>query len=97
MRRVLRWHALAYAAVGGILLVTNLHGGGWWFFWPVFVWGIVLALHFFYVRSVDVDDQWVSERMGDLRFRSYDLGHVEDIKERVDKRDPSVRPSDERD
>jgi len=97
MRRALRRHVLAYAAVGGILLVMKLQGVEWWFFWPLFIWGIVLALHFFYVRSVDVDEQWVSERTGDVRYRSYDLSHIDDIKERVDGHDPSVRTSDERD
>ncbi len=97
MRRALRWHMLAYAAVGGILLVIRLYDVEWWFFWPLFVWGLALALHYFYVKSVDVDEQWVSERTGDVRFRSYDLSHIDDIKERVDERDPSVRTSDERD
>ena len=78
-------------------MVTSLHDGERWLFWFLFVWGIGLALHFFYVRSVDVDEQWVNERMGDVRYRSYDLSHIEDIKERVEGRDPSVRTSDERD
>ena len=24
---------------------------GWWFFWPTLVWGCLLALHYFYVKS----------------------------------------------
>ena len=97
MRMILRRHMLAYAAVCAILIVTNIAlGGGWWSFWPLFVWGLVLALHFLYVRSVDVDERWAQERTEDLHVRSYDLGHIEDIEKRVEDDDSSVRPADER-
>lgn len=97
LRRGLRWHAAVYAVVIGTLTAANVAvGDGWWAYWPTIGWGIVLAVHFFYVRAWSVDEDWIEERSDDLRFRSYDLGHIEDIKKRVAERDQSVRPSDER-
>ncbi len=43
-----------------------------------------------------MDEGWVEERADDLRYRSYDQGHIHDIEKRVDERDHSVRPADER-
>lgn len=98
IRRLFRWHVLAYCAVIGALTIVNiLVGGGWWSFWPTCAWGLVLAFHFFYFKSVTVDDSWVQERTDDLRLRSYDLSHIRDIEERVDSGDSSVRPADRRD
>lgn len=96
--RLFRWHATSYGIViGGLIVVNIIVGGGWWSFWPMCGWGMFLALHFFYFKSVTVDEQWAQLRTDDLKLRSYDLGHIEDIAERVQERDASVRPSDERD
>jgi hypothetical protein len=97
LRALLRWNALAYAVVGTVLLGANiLVGGGVWSFWPLFAWGMLLALHFFFVKSMDVDERWVEERADELHYRSYDQGHIDDIEHRVEERDASVRPADER-
>ncbi len=95
--RSLRWHGLVYVSVGGIVVFAKFYsGGGWWLFWPLYVWGVALALHFMLAKSIGVDESWVGERTEDLRFRSYDLGHIHDIEQRVEDRDSSVRPADER-
>ena len=98
IKRLFRWHVLAYCVLMGALAVTNIVvGGGWWSFWPMCAWGLVLALHFFLYKSITVDDAWVQERTDDLRLRSYDLSHIRDIEDRVDRGDSSVRLPDERD
>lgn len=95
--RIFRWHATAYGVLMGGLAVTNIVvGGGWWSFWPMCVWGLLLSLHFFYYKSVTVDEEWARERTDDLKLRSYDLSHILDIKERVDEGDASVRSPDQR-
>jgi len=97
LRSLFRWNAIAYATLGVLLLLVNIYsGGGAWSFWPLFVWGVLLALHFFLMKSVEVDDGWVEERADELRYRSYDQGHIHDIEHRVEERDASVRPADER-
>lgn len=91
-------HGMAFCAVVVALLLANfLFGDGWWSFWPLYAWGLLLTVHFFYVRALDVDDDWVNERVDDLRMRSYDFDHMRDIKQRVVDDDFSVKPSDKRD
>ena len=92
-----RIHLRLYLLLCGGLTLANLFTGtGWWSFAPVCGWGIVLAVHYLYVRAMNVDDGWVRERTDDLRVRSYDLGHITDLKERVEQGDESVRPAAER-
>ena len=96
--RLYRWHVLAYCVlIGGLTVLNIVVGGGWWSFWPTIAWGMLLALHFFYYKSMTIDEGWAQERTDDLRLRSYDLSHIEDIQERVEQGDASVRPGDERD
>ena len=80
----------------GLVLANFYTGTGWWSFTPICGWGVVLAVHYFYVRAANVDDDWVRERTEDLRIRSYDLGHITDLEERVRRGDRSVRPASER-
>lgn len=95
---VFRWHRNAFLVVNGALHVANiLMGARWWAFWPLFGWGVVFLAHYLYVKTISVDQAWVDERAEELRYKSYDLGHIRDIEDRVDKRDASVRPGDERD
>lgn len=96
--RLFRWHLRVYIAAMVVLVVINIAvGGGWWTFWPMCVWSILLAFHFLYYKTATVDEAWVEERTSDARLRSYDLGHIHDIEDRVEHRDASVRPADERD
>ena len=80
----------------GLALANVYNGTGWWSFTPICGWGVVLAVHYFYVRAANADDDWVRERTEDLRIRSYDLGHITDLEERVGRGDRSVRPASER-
>ena len=92
-----RTHLRLYVvACGALTLVNFWTGAGWWSFTPVCGWGVLLAVHYFYVRAANVDDDWVRERTDDLRVRSYDLGHITDLEERVERGDASVRPGSSR-
>ena len=93
-----RLHLRLYVVVcGGLTLVNLWTGAGWWSFAPVYGWGVLLAVHYFYVRAAHVDDDWVRDRTEDLKVRSYDLGHITDLEERVERGDASVRPGAKRD
>jgi hypothetical protein len=97
VKRWFRRHALAYSAIIGALITVNIAiGGGWWSFWPTCVWSIALSFHFFFYKSVTVDEAWVQERTDDMRLRSVDLSHIRDIEDRVSRQDPSVHPPTER-
>ena len=81
--RYLRPHASAFAVAAGISLLVDLVAlDGWWFFWPVLIWGFALLVHYLYVKSISTDDRWVAQRSSDIRYRAYDLSHIEDIRHR---------------
>lgn len=84
-----RRHVYAFVFVNAALTGINIHTGApWWAFWPLVSWGLVLMLHLFFHRAANVDDAWVEERTLDLRSKSYDLGHIDDIREHPA---PSIR------
>lgn len=75
-------HRLAFVLVNVLLTAANVYTGPpWWAFWPLIAWGMVLMLHFLVHRAHAVDDAWVEERTLDLRSKSYDMGHIDDIRE----------------
>jgi 2TM domain-containing protein len=85
--RAFRWHVWTYAAGAAILVLANvLTGGGWWSFWPLAAWGVVLAVHYLIHKSRTVDDAWVEERTADLHSKSYDAGHMDQIAEGQEKK-----------
>ncbi len=87
---VLRRHVVAYAALSGVMILINLlTPGPWWSFWPVLIWGILVFLHYIYVKSTRVDDDWAAQRAIEVTHRAYDLGHIQDIRERY----PGARPA----
>jgi hypothetical protein len=94
----LRLHIRIYAVAAVLLIVVDkLTGPALWSFWPLIAWGGVLAVHFFAVKSLFVDEDWVEERARELHDKSYDFGHIDDIRDRIDSADPSVaRDADER-
>ncbi len=85
--RGFRVHVVAYAIGSGLLvLIDLLTPGSWWFFWPMFGWGIGVATHWLYVESVNIDDEWAERRTEDIRQKAYDAGHIEDIGKRYEKK-----------
>jgi putative exporter of polyketide antibiotics len=85
-----RRHAWIFAAGAALLIVTNAFvGEGWWSFWPLGAWGVVLGVHYLLHKARRVDEAWVKERTDDLRSKSYDAGHIDTI-----KKDAAAGPSD---
>lgn len=82
MRRAFRPHLYAFLTVNAGLTGVNVYAGApWWAVWPLVLWGMLLTLHFLYYRATSVDDAWVEERTLELRSRSYDMGHIDSIRE----------------
>jgi hypothetical protein len=81
-------------ALNGMNIVM---GAPWWAVWPLLGWGLAFSIHFFIYKSLTVDEEWTDERIDDLRWRSYDLGHVEDLETRILSDDFSTRPAHRRD
>jgi hypothetical protein len=76
-----RRHAWIFAAVAALLVIGNLlFGEGWWSFWPLAAWGVVLGVHYLVHKARRVDEAWVKERADDLHSKSYDAGHIDTIR-----------------
>lgn len=81
LARAFRPHLYLYLVVNAGLNGLNVYlGAPWWAVWPLVLWGMLLMLHFLYHRTASVDDAWVEERTLDLRSKSYDMGHIDDIR-----------------
>lgn len=90
--RYFRLHLRAYLLGTGVLILVDLAVfDGWWFFWPILAWGILVLLHHLYVKSTRVDSDWADARAVEVRFRAYDLGHIESIQERYKDGAPTGR------
>ena len=87
--RYFRLHGLAYALGVAVLVAVDLAvTDGWWSFWPVFAWSVILLVHYLYLRSTHVDSRWVEERESQVLDKAYDLGHIEDIRQRYQGEKP---------
>lgn len=88
--RAFRRHLLAYVLVNAVLTGINVATGApWWAVWPLVIWGLGVMVHFLVYRAGTVDDAWVEERIEDLRSKSYDLSHMDDIRKHAA---PSLTP-----
>ena len=80
VNRWFRYHVVAYLAGNALLYGLNkLTSDYIWSFWPFFFWSLLLACHFFLVRSIRADDRWAEERALQLRAKSYDVDHIRSI------------------
>jgi len=79
-RRAFRLHLALFVGGNVALNVANYFaGGGWWAFWPLVAWGVVLMIHYLRYKTATVDDRWVDSRTAELRLKSYDRDHIENI------------------
>jgi hypothetical protein len=79
-RRWFRRHLAAYLIVNIGLTAANVASGApWWAFWPFAIWSTALLVHYLVYKTSTIDDAWVDERIADLRSKSYDLSHIDDI------------------
>jgi hypothetical protein len=74
-----------------LALVNAFTGAPWWAFWPLFATGFLLALHYFFYKSMTADERWAEERVEELNLKSYDRGHIEDLKTRYGDDAPARR------
>jgi hypothetical protein len=80
-RRIFRRHFAAFLLVNLALTAANIATGApWWAFWPLAAWSLPLTVHYLVYKTSTIDDAWVDERIDDLRSKSYDLSHIDDIK-----------------
>ena len=97
-----RYHAMAYVAGNGLLILLNAATSDrWWAFWPFFFWSLFFACHFFLVKSMRADDDWAENRAMRLRSKSYDVDHIRAIERSYTtgtmpgQHDLNIKPDDE--
>jgi 2TM domain len=79
-RRVFRRHAALFLVANLALNVANIFvGSGWWAFWPLAAWGMVFMIHYLRYKAATVDEEWVESRATELRLKSYDREHIDNI------------------
>jgi hypothetical protein len=90
-RFLFRLHALLFILSSAALLGSEfLFGADWPLFWPLFVWSLLVAIHYFIAGAFDIGEDWANDKILELKGRSYDFDHIRNIEQRVIKRDPSV-------
>ena len=79
-RRAFRRHLALFIGVNAALQLANFFvGTGWWAFWPLAAWGLVFMVHYLRYKALTVDERWVDARAAELRIKSYDRGHIDNI------------------
>ena len=81
-----RYHALALASAICLLLsIEWVLGARWPWFWPLIIWGLMVSIHYFFSAAFDINEVWADDRVVDVKTRSYDLGHIMNIEQRIDR------------
>lgn len=94
MLRDWRWfkgHMVLYiASVVSILLALRGSGGTSWF---LIAWTALIGGHFLVTKALNVDDDWGESRAFDLRQKTYDHKHIEQIVDSAVDGDPDEDPA----
>jgi len=94
LERAFSWHLGGFLVGNAALSIANAFTGGyWWAFWPLFVTGCLLAVHYLFYKAAAIDERWAEERVQELNLKSYDRSHIENLKTRhggESKRIPGV-------
>ena len=92
-----RHHVLVLAIVVCLLLIIEWAlGTRWSLFWPFIIWGLMVSIHYFFSAAFDINEVWADDRVLDVKTRSYDLGHIMNIEDRIDHTHDSITPHTER-
>jgi len=94
-KRDFKKHLVAYLGTGAMFLFINVvtDPGNWWFYWPMFGWGIGLIWHFVGVygnESLKVDDEEWMQREYEKQLRRF--GGDESYEEDPDTLDLESHP-----
>ena len=87
LERHLRRHIGVYAVVVVLAVMLNvISPADRGLFIPILLWGVLVLAHFLTVRALNTDPDWVDERSEMITMNASDLSHIENIRERHDKR-----------
>jgi hypothetical protein len=85
-------HMVLFIVLNAVLLGVNLTLGTrpLWAVWWLLGTAVPAGLHFLLYKALTVDEAWIEARVEELNVKSYDRGHIEDIKRRHEE---APRPS----
>lgn len=87
LAQYLPWHMRLYGGVAVLLVLLNyISPADRGVFIPMMLWGVAVLAHYLTVRAINTDPDWVEERSEMITMNASDLSHIEDIRERHDKR-----------
>ncbi|HJM52203.1 MAG TPA: hypothetical protein QGF63_20500 [Alphaproteobacteria bacterium] len=73
-------HAYAFSLVlVPVWVIDFFLPGGWSSFWLTMLWLAAFAGHYFFVRALGSSDAWARDRALDLKVKSYDVRHIQEI------------------
>lgn len=94
------WFPRHFRIFLGVVLVAIManaaFGLGLPLFWPIGAWTVLLAIHYLVASTLSVEQDWVDEKAEDLRMRSYDFGHIDEIRDRAARHEDSLTHPTER-
>jgi|GEM_PF-4668928 len=79
-----RVHLRVFSVCAIIALVLILVFGQWWLFWPTMVWSLFFGVHFLTYKSLNIDNDWIDERIARTTDKAYDVSHIENIRDSFD-------------
>ena len=79
-----RVHLRVFSAYAVVALILILIFAQWWLFWPTMIWFLIFGVHFLTYKSLNIDNEWVDERIARTTDKAYDLSHIENIRDGAD-------------
>ncbi len=89
-----RWfkgHVVIYVA-SGVSIFMTIHGSNSTS-WFLIIWTVMVGLHFLVTKTLNVDDAWGESRAYDLRRKTYDHKHIDQIVNSAVDGDPDEDPA----
>jgi len=112
LKRVFWMNALLWLALALFILLVYkpfpdicfIKPAGWFkapgslfYFWLPAIWFFIVAVHFFVVSALTVDEDWAVARSREMRAKSVDFSHMNSIMDRQwDGDDSVISPADPR-
>ena len=89
--RWLKWHIAIFSVAAAVVLWGMRDTGGT--SWFLITWTTLAGIHFLVVKALNVDDKWAENRAYDLRNKTYDHKHIDQIIESAVDGDPDQDPA----
>ena len=89
--RRFKWHMIIFSVVAVVILwaIRDIGGTSWF----LIIWTMLAIAHYLVVKALNVDDKWAESRAYELRNKTYDHHHIDQIIESAIDGDPDEDPA----